>query len=385
MTVRMARRKQPPSPEALRRSGYGAHQSYIDTSVLRQIQAAMDHKRTLYGHSVQDTHGLFETIDTDHSGGLSELEVEKAFRRLDLGLSDRQISDFIGRLDKNHDGSISYDELLEALHGKAHEKKTMMASRRNLSKKPSQTGSSSGQSGTGTSSHPSQLGTRRGGAGRGAPKAQASRRPTEPAQALTTRLGERAARKKKVTKTKKKKTVPLPAASMKQEEGTLFMLNDCTSVDELEQYMTMNGHPSQIEPPTTSSRTRDSTNFDHKLKTLRYHENDEEDTYHAARQHYKRNQLDSCMMSSTESLPTLSEEEDARGNRHHRMPTNHSWSSSSSSLLSSGSSMASSPNFSTSSGAWSLSSYSSGTKRRRNALNFLSAYGDDSDSESDEE
>ena len=93
MTVRMARRKQPPSPEALRRSGYGAHQSYIDTSVLRQIQAAMDHKRTLYGHSVQDTHGLFETIDTDHSGGLSELEVEKAFRRLDLGLSDRQISE----------------------------------------------------------------------------------------------------------------------------------------------------------------------------------------------------------------------------------------------------------------------------------------------------
>ena len=83
----------------------------------------MDHKRTLYGHSVQDTHGLFESIDTDHSGGLSELEVEKAFRRLDLGLSDGQISDFIGRLDKNHDGSISYDELLEALHGKAQGKK----------------------------------------------------------------------------------------------------------------------------------------------------------------------------------------------------------------------------------------------------------------------
>ena len=361
----MARRKQPSSPEALRRSGYGAHQSYIDTSVLRQIQAAMDHKRTLYGHSVQDTHGLFESIDTDHSGGLSELEVEKAFRRLDLGLSDGQISDFIGRLDKNHDGSISYDELLEALHGKAQGKKKKRVSRRKPSKKPPPLGSSSGESSTGTSSHPTQLGTRRVGAGRGAPKVQASRRPTESTHAPTTRLGARAARNKKVTKTKKKTTVPPRAASMRQEEGTLFMLNDCTSVDELEQYMTMNGHPSQIEPPTTSSRTRDSTNFDQKLKVLRYHENDEEDTYNAARQNYKRNQLDSCMMSSTESLPTLSEEEDARGNTHHRMPTNQSWSSSSSSLLSSGSSLTSSPNFSTSSGAWSLSSYSSGTKSRR--------------------
>ena len=89
----------------------------VDESVMRQIRAAIIHKRKLYGHTIHNTHTLFRNMDIDKSGSLSIREIEEAFRRLDLGLSEGQISHLSERMDRNKDGSVSYRELVDAVHG----------------------------------------------------------------------------------------------------------------------------------------------------------------------------------------------------------------------------------------------------------------------------
>ena len=93
------------------------HVKTLDTKVMRMIRRAMEHKRSLYGHTIEHSHDLFRAMDRDGSGTLEPAEIRQGLDRLDLGLGPDQMNDLIERWDKNDDGSVSYGELVDALHG----------------------------------------------------------------------------------------------------------------------------------------------------------------------------------------------------------------------------------------------------------------------------
>ena len=88
-----------------------------EANVIRNIRSMMEHKRKLYGHTIENTQSLFRNMDKDRSGFLSSDEITSALHRLDIDLNPDQIVDLVKRMDKDHDGKISYDELVETLHG----------------------------------------------------------------------------------------------------------------------------------------------------------------------------------------------------------------------------------------------------------------------------
>ena len=49
---------------------------------------AMEHRRSLYGHTIKDTHTLFESLDRDGSGFLSPDEIRDGLHRLGLNFAD---------------------------------------------------------------------------------------------------------------------------------------------------------------------------------------------------------------------------------------------------------------------------------------------------------
>ena len=86
-------------------------------AVLHQIQQVMQSQRTLNGKSISDTRAVFLAIDRDNSGTLDPGEFADAMRRLGLGLTPQQIGGLARALDRDGDGAIDYEELLDYLHG----------------------------------------------------------------------------------------------------------------------------------------------------------------------------------------------------------------------------------------------------------------------------
>jgi len=86
------------------------------------IRKAVEHKRKLYGHGIEDTRSLFVAMDADKSGMVSTDEMTDALHRLGLGLSPAEVSELLNHMhfDENRDGEISYEEFAKALHGHRH-------------------------------------------------------------------------------------------------------------------------------------------------------------------------------------------------------------------------------------------------------------------------
>ena len=106
------------SPIGARHSPVSRSSTTVEKSVMRAIREAMEHKRTLYGHTIETTQKLFKRMDVDKSGFLSIGEVSQALRRLDIGLSPDQISVACERLTKLNNGKITYEVLANTIHGK---------------------------------------------------------------------------------------------------------------------------------------------------------------------------------------------------------------------------------------------------------------------------
>jgi hypothetical protein len=68
----------------------------------------------ILGHTMQDAHFLFDAMDADGSGNLSNEEYEQALDRLDSRLSKKDIGHMLQLADANHDGTIGWQEFLAA-------------------------------------------------------------------------------------------------------------------------------------------------------------------------------------------------------------------------------------------------------------------------------
>jgi solute carrier family 25 phosphate transporter 23/24/25/41 len=53
---------------------------------------------------------MFEAIDTNHDGSLDRSEMQRAFRKAGLTVSNAKLEQFFSTIDTNHDGMVSFDE-----------------------------------------------------------------------------------------------------------------------------------------------------------------------------------------------------------------------------------------------------------------------------------
>lgn len=86
-------------------------------NVLHIFWMALEHKRALYGHTIQDSLDLFQSLDVDHSGYLSADEMKKGIHRLGLGLADKEVETLLNYMESrgNNEG-IAYESFARALH-----------------------------------------------------------------------------------------------------------------------------------------------------------------------------------------------------------------------------------------------------------------------------
>lgn len=55
---------------------------------------------------------IFNEFDSDGNGSISQVEFRNAIRRLNLGLTSREIDKIMLRIDTNSDGRIDYNEFM---------------------------------------------------------------------------------------------------------------------------------------------------------------------------------------------------------------------------------------------------------------------------------
>ena len=102
-------------------AGAGVH---LDSAARRQRQQAaavqairqmISAHRHLFGEEITDATSLFRAIDTDRGGTIERAEFDRALARLGLGLSQAQLSELWGGLDRDGNGVLDYAELLAEL------------------------------------------------------------------------------------------------------------------------------------------------------------------------------------------------------------------------------------------------------------------------------
>jgi len=60
--------------------------------------------------STRNMQDIFKEFDADNNGWLSQVEFRNSIRKLNLGLTSKDIDGIIARLDTNQDGRIDYNE-----------------------------------------------------------------------------------------------------------------------------------------------------------------------------------------------------------------------------------------------------------------------------------
>jgi solute carrier family 25 phosphate transporter 23/24/25/41 len=53
---------------------------------------------------------MFESIDVDHNGTLDRKELQQAFRKAGLTVSNSKLDNFFDTVDTNNDGVVSFEE-----------------------------------------------------------------------------------------------------------------------------------------------------------------------------------------------------------------------------------------------------------------------------------
>ena len=77
-------------------------------NVFRIIAEQLRGHRTLYGHVMSEPADLFRLIDKDGSESLDYNEFKEALRRMDIGLTLRQIREIVAAVDTDANGTIEF-------------------------------------------------------------------------------------------------------------------------------------------------------------------------------------------------------------------------------------------------------------------------------------
>ena len=105
-----------------KRSSTNAHHADLnwEDNILHVLRMAIEKKRALFGHTIKDTKMLFEEMDSDKSGFLSQGEIKRGLQRLDIGITAEKCHELMEyvHFEENHTTlGISYEEFAKALHG----------------------------------------------------------------------------------------------------------------------------------------------------------------------------------------------------------------------------------------------------------------------------
>jgi solute carrier family 25 (mitochondrial phosphate transporter), member 23/24/25/41 len=61
-------------------------------------------------HTEEELRYMFEAIDSNHDGSLDRSELQRAFRKAGLTVSNAKLDQFFETVDTNHDGRVSFEE-----------------------------------------------------------------------------------------------------------------------------------------------------------------------------------------------------------------------------------------------------------------------------------
>ena len=71
-------------------------------------------KRTLYSHTITELLTLFQAIDLNCDGNISDAEFQDAMKRLDINMTDNQLSYLLAEM-RREDGRISYRGFVQSM------------------------------------------------------------------------------------------------------------------------------------------------------------------------------------------------------------------------------------------------------------------------------
>ena len=89
-----------------------------EENILHNVKLAMQQKRSMFGHTIDNTRRLFYSMDRTEKGYLSVSDVSDGLRRLGLGLTTREVQQLVDHIHVDHGvegGGIRYEELARAL------------------------------------------------------------------------------------------------------------------------------------------------------------------------------------------------------------------------------------------------------------------------------
>ena len=84
--------------------------------ILAMLRAAIESRRTLYGHTIDDTRSLFQSLDQHGSGRIDAEDVQYGLRRLGIEITPLQAEDLVLSMSVHGDGCVNYVEFANKLH-----------------------------------------------------------------------------------------------------------------------------------------------------------------------------------------------------------------------------------------------------------------------------
>jgi hypothetical protein len=78
----------------------------------------MEKVRQIIRSSPQSFEDIFRSFDTDGNGYISEVEFRNAIRKLNLGITSREIDKIMEKIDTNQDGRIDWQEFMSKFKNK---------------------------------------------------------------------------------------------------------------------------------------------------------------------------------------------------------------------------------------------------------------------------
>jgi Ca2+-binding EF-hand superfamily protein len=93
--------------------------------IIHAIRTILEHKRSLFNHTIEDTRSFFKSLDRNQSGRLTREEIAHGLHRLGVVCVSKDVDDLMklfhskdGRFDEDRSDGVCYEDLVLTLHGR---------------------------------------------------------------------------------------------------------------------------------------------------------------------------------------------------------------------------------------------------------------------------